>query len=183
MNASEHVRLPASRNRSTENTNVQTIRRKIALVLALILLAPPLSPAGALARRCQPAGTSHYGGYSDYDYFSDGYYDDYDDDCDWYNEYDDDDDDVDEALLWGLGGLVLGSLLLSAAMNEQPAQATAPEMYGPPQPQVYNYPPPVPPGMCRWERYVLDSYGANVLDQYGQPVKEYTLGSCQFPPN
>lgn len=162
---------------------MKTLRKNTALVLSLVLLATPFSPAGALARRCRPAETHHYGGYSDYNYYYDEYYDDYDDDCDWYNWDDEDGDDDNEALLWGLGGLVLGSLLLSAAMSEQSAQAAQPETYGPPQPQVYNYPPPVPPGMCRWERYVLDAYGANVLDQYGQPVKEYSLGSCQFPPN
>lgn len=153
--------------------------RKTALILVMALLATPLSPTSSLAWRCQQPGSSYQGGYYEYDH----YYDDYDDDCDAYDDYYNDDDDVDEALLWGLGGLLVGSLLLSAAIEEQPAQPLAPEMYAQPQPQVFNYPPPIPPGMCRWERYVLDGNGSNMLDQYGQPVKEYTIGSCQFPPN
>jgi hypothetical protein len=51
------------------------------------------------------------------------------------------------------------------------------------------YPPPVsvsrpqpPPGLCRWERSVLDNNGRPVLDRYGQPLKEYAIGSCQHPP-
>lgn len=154
--------------------------RQTALILAAVLLLTPLSPVRALAWRCQPSGPYYQGGYSHdyYDYYDNDCDDYYDDDYDRY--YDDDDDDVDEALLWGLGGLLLGGLLLSAATQDQPAQ---PEVISQPPPQVYGYPPPVPPGMCRWERSVLDAYGRNVLDQYGQPVKEYTLGSCQFPPN
>lgn len=41
----------------------------------------------------------------------------------------------------------------------------------------------VPPGMCRWERYVLDRNGKPVLDQYGKPQKEYAISSCLYPPN
>jgi len=87
----------------------------------------------------------------------------------------------DEALFWGLTGLFLGTLFLSAAL--QPPAPSVPMAYAEPQPPIYNYPPYVPPGMCRWERYILDDFGRMVLDQYGQPVKEYTLGSCQYPPN
>lgn len=43
---------------------------------------------------------------------------------------------------------------------------------------LYNYKPDVPPGMCRWERFVLDGYGRPLLDPSGQPVKEYTIAPC-----
>lgn len=89
-----------------------------------------------------------------------------------------------DAWAWGLTGLVLGGALVAAATQPvvyaQPPQQV---VYAPPPAPVYNYPPNVPPGMCRWERYVLDGYGRTVLDQNGQPVKEYTLGNCQYPPN
>lgn len=42
--------------------------------------------------------------------------------------------------------------------------------------------PAVPPGMCRWERTMLDNSGRPVLDRYGRPVKEYAIGSCLTPP-
>lgn len=87
----------------------------------------------------------------------------------------------DEALFWGLAGLFLGTVILTAVL--QPPPSPVPMAYAEPQARIYTYPPSVPPGMCRWERYVLDNYGRMILDQYGQPVKEYTLGSCQYPPN
>lgn len=49
-------------------------------------------------------------------------------------------------------------------------------------PPISLYPPPVPPGMCRWERQMLDSYGRPLLDQYGQPLREYTIAPCNAPP-
>ena len=55
----------------------------------------------------------------------------------------------------------------------------APLAYPPP---VYVSPPQAPPGMCRWERIVLDNNGRPVLDQSGKPLKEYAIGSCQHPP-
>jgi hypothetical protein len=86
----------------------------------------------------------------------------------------------DDAWLW-FGGILLGTLFLSTVLQPPPPEQ---RVYYQQQPQViYNYPPYVPPGMCRWERYVRDGYGRFVLDQYGQPIKEYTIGSCQFPPN
>jgi hypothetical protein len=88
----------------------------------------------------------------------------------------------DEALWWGLGGLLLGTFIAAATLPPPPPPRP-PVVYAQPQTQVYSYPPYVPPGMCRWERFMLDGYGRPVLDQYGQPVKEYTLGSCQYPPN
>ncbi len=48
---------------------------------------------------------------------------------------------------------------------------------------VYSYPPEVPPGLCRWERAVLDSSGWPLLDAGGMPVKEYTIGPCSSPPD
>lgn len=84
-----------------------------------------------------------------------------------------------DALLWGLGGLVLGSTIVAATYQPPPPQV----VYAAPPPPVYGYAPNVPPGMCRWERYVLDGYGRTLLDQRGQPVREYTVGSCQYPPN
>lgn len=88
---------------------------------------------------------------------------------------------VDEDLFWGLTALYLGTALLSTFL--QPSQQQVPLAYVAPKTGIYSYPPAVPPGMCRWERYILDNYGRMVLDKYGQPVKEYTLGSCQYPPN
>ena len=84
-----------------------------------------------------------------------------------------------DALLWGLGGLVLGTTLVAATYQPPPPQV----VYGAPPPAVYGYAPSVSPGMCRWERYVLDGYGRTLLDQRGQPVREYTVGPCQYPPN
>lgn len=80
-----------------------------------------------------------------------------------------------DALLFGLGGLVLGTTIAAAALQPPPR----PVVYAPP---VYTYQPAVPPGMCRWERYVLDGYGRTLYDHYGQPVKEYTVGPCQYAP-
>jgi len=42
--------------------------------------------------------------------------------------------------------------------------------------------PQAPPGMCRWERIVLDDHGQPILDRYGWPMKEYAIGSCVAPP-
>lgn len=82
------------------------------------------------------------------------------------------------ALAWGLTGLFVGSALTGLAY-----QSSAQPVYQPPVAiPTTPYPPDVPPGMCRWERYVLDSHGRALFDAYGQPVKEYSLGSCQYPP-
>jgi hypothetical protein len=56
----------------------------------------------------------------------------------------------------------------------------APLAYPPP---VVMFPPQPPPGMCRWERNVLDDDGRIILDQFGIPLKEYAIGSCRYPPN
>jgi len=90
----------------------------------------------------------------------------------YYNNY------YNDAWVWGLSGLILGAVLVAATQPPPPQ----PVVYVRPQASIYTYPPEVPPGMCRWERYVLDNYGRVILDQYGQPVKQYTLGSCQYPP-
>ncbi|MHB8809629.1 MAG: hypothetical protein ACYC9M_06410 [Desulfobulbaceae bacterium] len=131
--------------------------KKTAFVLVVALLVPPLSPSIGMTWYPHSPGPYYHGGYY-------GHYDHYDHD--------------DDALLW-FGGILLGTLFLSS-MLQQPAYE--PPVYYQPQPQVYTYPPYVPPGMCRWERYMRDRQGRFVLDQYGQPIKEYTLGSCQYPP-
>ena len=92
--------------------------------------------------------------------------------------------------VWGLTGLLIGGALVAAATQPvvyapPPPVAAYPPYgaYGPPaQASVYSYPPAVPPGLCRWERYVLDGQGRALLDAYGQPIREYTIGSCQYPP-
>ena len=88
----------------------------------------------------------------------------------------------DDALLWGLGGLVLGAAVVGAALQPAPPPPQ-PVVYVEPQPAAYAYQPRVESEMCRWERYVLDGYGRTLFDQYGQPAKEYTTGPCQYPPN
>jgi hypothetical protein len=86
----------------------------------------------------------------------------------------------DVALAWGLTGFFLGSALTAFTYRPPPPVVYAsPSVYRPP---VYSYAPRIPPGACRWERYVLDGYGRNVLDPYGRPLKEYTIGSCHYPP-
>ncbi len=82
------------------------------------------------------------------------------------------------ALGWGLTGLFLGSALTALAYRPPPPAYPPPVAAAP----VTTYAPVVPPGMCRWERYVLDHYGQVLLNQYGYPIKEYTIGSCQYPP-
>jgi hypothetical protein len=131
--------------------------KKTALVLAVVLLLTPLSPSVGLTWYSQPPGPY----YHDRSYYGHGHHDHYDDD----------------AWLW-VGGILLGTLFLATML-----QPPSPPVYYQPPTQIYTYPPYVPPGMCRWERYILDSNGRFVLDQYGQPIKEYTIGSCQFPPN
>lgn len=88
----------------------------------------------------------------------------------------------DDAFFWGLTGLILGTAFLSVVL-QPPVQQVPEPYYIVPQVQIYGYPPPVPPGMCRWERYHLDEYGRMILDQYGQPVLEYTLWPCEYPPD
>jgi hypothetical protein len=89
-----------------------------------------------------------------------------------------------DALAWGLvGGLVVGMALA----NPPPPPPPPPWAYGypavPAGPIVYTSPPPIPAGMCRWERGVLDGYGNQLYDQNGQPVRQYTIGSCRYPPH
>ena len=82
--------------------------------------------------------------------------------------------------LWGLSGLVVGTAITAAVLQPPPPPRV---VYATAQPGVYSYPPSLPPGMCRWERYVLDGYGRTLSDRYGQPVKEYTVSPCQYAPN
>ncbi len=83
-----------------------------------------------------------------------------------------------DAIFWGVTGLILGSILISSFIQPPPPRVA----YVEPRTPIYTYPPDIPPGMCRWERYLLDQYGRVLLDQNGQPMKQYTLGSCQYPP-
>ena len=87
----------------------------------------------------------------------------------------------DDALAWGLGGLMVGTVVTAAALQPRPVQQV---VYTTPPPAVYtSRPTNLPPGMCSWERYVLDGYGRTVVNQYNQPVMEYTVGPCQYPHN
>ena len=126
--------------------------KKTAFVLAVSILMISLSPSTGMCWRSYRSPSHHHHGHHG-----------------------------DEALLWGLGGILLGTAILAAILPPPPPPR--PVVYMQPPTPVYTYPPEVPPGMCRWERYVLDSYGRAVVDQYGQPVKEYMIGSCQYPPN
>lgn len=89
----------------------------------------------------------------------------------------------DEALVWGLGGLVLGTVLAASAFEASSPPPPPRVVYAEPVQAGYSYRPRVDPGMCRWERYVLDGYGGYMYDAYGRPVKEYTTGPCDYPPN
>lgn len=95
----------------------------------------------------------------------------------------------DDAWVWGLSGLVIGAALIAASRPYPPPQSVeyvSPPprraIYALPSPPVYAYKPDIPPGMCRWERSVLDNYGRVILDQYGNPILQYTIWSCQSPP-
>ena len=152
--------------------------RKTILVLVLCMIALPLTPTEGFSWR----GDYRY---QKYRHHSRYYY-------------------HDDAWVWGIAGLMVGSALT--------AVVTRPVVYEPPYPRVvyaprrpavvyvepsspriayqslggqariYSYPPEVPPGMCRWERPMLDEYGRSVLDRAGMPAKVYTLGSCEYPP-
>ncbi len=135
------------------------MKKRLIAGVALSLFALSLYPATGMAWHHPPRSYYHHHGHGD----------------DW---------------VWGLTGLLIGGALVAAAT--QPVVYAAPppvaayppySAYGPPaQANVYNYPPAVPPGLCRWERYVLDGQGRALLDAYGQPIREYTIGSCQYPP-
>jgi len=87
-----------------------------------------------------------------------------------------------DALFWGLTGLLVGSTIATVS-SAPPATvvyaAPPPPAYPPP---AYGYAPRVSVENCRWERNVFDSYGRIMLDSYGRPVKEYTVGPCDQPP-
>ena len=135
------------------------MRKRLIAGVALSLFALSLYPATGMAWHHPPRSYYHHHGHGD----------------DW---------------VWGLTGLLIGGALVAAATQPvvyaaPPPVATYPpySAYGPPaQASVYSYPPAVPPGLCRWERYVLDGQGRALLDAYGQPIREYTIGSCQYPP-
>ena len=135
------------------------MKKRLIAGVALSLFALSLYPATGMAWHHPPRSYYHHHGHGD----------------DW---------------VWGLTGLLIGGALVAAAT--QPVVYAAPppvaayppySAYGPPaQASVYSYPPAVPPGLCRWGRYVLDGQGRALLDAYGQPIREYTIGSCQYPP-
>jgi len=127
--------------------------KKLATVLTIAVLAIPLAPSAGMSWRGGPPPRGYYGHHGHHG---------------------------NDAWLWGLGGLVLGTAIVATALQPPPPQPVA---YVAPQPAVYSYRPRVAPEMCRWERYVLDGYGRNVFDRYGRPVKEYTTGPCDYPPN
>ena len=133
--------------------------KKTAFALAFAMILTAISPSVGMSRYYHSSGHGHYGHYSYHHHHHDS----------------------DEALFWGLTGFFLGTALLYAFLQPPPQQEY--RTYVAPQVRIYTYPPRVPPGMCRWERYILDNYGRIMLDQYGQPVMEYTLGSCQYRPN
>ena len=138
--------------------------RKTALILVVAIFLIPFSPSTGMGRYYR-SPRSHYSHHSHhyrhYRHHHHGYY-------------------GDEALLWVAGGLLLGTIVVAATLPPPPPRQV---VYVSPPPQIFAYPPEVPAGMCRWERYILDEYGRVVLDRYGQPIKQYTLGSCQYPPN
>jgi hypothetical protein len=148
-------------------------RKKILyfLVFALILFTASEAMCGRYAPRFYGPPVHHYYRPSHFSHHYHGYY-------------------GGDALAWGLAGLVVGSAIALAAVPQRaPAQIvyTTPVYTAPPvdtryRGVVYSYPPQVPPGMCRWERYRLDNFGRYVIAPDGQPVKEWTLGSCQYSP-
>ncbi|MCL2458667.1 MAG: hypothetical protein FWF31_07435 [Desulfobulbus sp.] len=136
--------------------------KKMVIGLLVSILAVTLAPATGM---CWRGGPSY-----NYRYYGHGYYRHY------YGS---------DAWVWGLGGLMLGSVLVAAAMQPPPPQVVYVEP-SPPRivysPVAYSYQPRPAQGECRWERYVLDGYGRTVFDRYGQPIKEYTTGPCNYPP-
>jgi len=132
--------------------------RKTALILVFAVFFIPFSPATGMGWYYRSPGYHHH--YPRHYYH--GYY-------------------GNEALWWGLGGFVLGTIIVASAYQPPPPPREV--VYVRPQTPIFAYPPEVPAGMCRWERYVLDDYGRVIMDGYGRPLKQYTLGSCQYPPN
>jgi len=140
--------------------------RKAVCAIVFILLTISLLPSTGMCWNSGYHGGGYHGGYGGY---HGGYYN-------------------NNAWAWGLGGLVVGSALTAAVLYQPPPPAVyaypPPQqvVYAPAPTQVYANKPSIPPGMCRWERAVLDSYGRPILDQRGYPMLEYTIGSCQSPP-
>ena len=88
-----------------------------------------------------------------------------------------------DAWLWGLGGLVLGTAIAAAFLQPAPPPRRAVYVDSPPAGYGYGYQPRVAPATCRWERWVLDGSGRPLRDRYGYPVKEYATGACDYPPS
>ena len=97
----------------------------------------------------------------------------------------------------GFSLLLIGALALfflpSAARSQGRAKAATPvsplaDFLASPFAAAFDPMPaiprqPLPPGMCRWERYLLDAGGRVLLDGYGRPMKEVMVGPCLAPPN
>ena len=132
--------------------------KKTALLLILVLFMTTLCPTMGMSRGYGAPRYRHNHHYNYYNYGHNG----------------------DEVLIWALSGLFFGTIIASAILQAPPSREV---VYVEPKAPVYTYPPFVPPGMCRWERYVLDGYGRIMFDRNEQPVRQYTLGSCQYPPN
>jgi hypothetical protein len=140
--------------------------KKIVIGLLVSMMAAPMIPAMSMA-----GPRSHsYGHHRSYHRPSHGHY--------RHHHH------GSNAWLWGLGGLALGSAIVATAVQTPPPQQVVyveQPVYTPP-PAAYSYPTQVAPGTCRWERNMLNRYGRIVFDQYGQPVKEYATGPCDYPP-
>lgn len=144
--------------------------RKTILALVLCMVALPLTPTEGLSWR------SHYHYPSSHHHYR------------YYHH--------DDAWTWGVAGFIVGSMLTAVITRPvvySPARPTVVYVEQPPpriraysspvvQSRIYTYPPEVPPGMCRWERPMLDEYGRTILNRAGMVAKVYTLGSCQYPP-
>lgn len=138
------------------------MKKVLSAVFIAVLLAVPMMPAQGWCWR----GDRHHGhhGHRHHHYHSHG----------------------DEAVLFGLGGLVLGATAIALMQEPRPRRvvyvdpAPAAYAYGPPV--TYAYAPPVVERTCRWERFILDGWGRYMYDRHGRPVKEYATGPCDAPP-
>lgn len=159
-------------DRSTTDTEGESMFKRTGHALFLGILTLALLPEAGVC------GNSGYHGRPG------TYYGSYHGSANYYHGHHDNGD----AWVWGVGGLLLGSALTAATLRYPPPPQNVYVAPPPPQvvyvqPQMQVYKPAIPPGQCRWERVVLDSYGRTVMDQYGQPLLQYTIGPCQYPPN